>query len=145
MHALLSTIDRFFPVRYPTGVATQDPLRQRALAVPDKAERVYRFHHHTLAALRELAQAAGLKHPSEFRAAHLVRRVPDNDVRLLSNVLPQMSPGLLLKAAAGRTKWPHRLFALYWPQADSRSFAPLQADFASSAVDVERVVHESAA
>ena len=33
----------------PTGVATQDPLRQRALAVPDKIERVYRFHHHTLA------------------------------------------------------------------------------------------------
>jgi glutamate synthase domain-containing protein 2 len=129
----------------PTGVATQDPLRQRALAVPDKAERVYRFHHHTMAALRELAQAAGLKHPNEFRAAHLVRRVPDNDVRLLSNVLPQMSPGLLLEAAAGRTKWPHRVFALYWPQADSRSFAPLRVQAASSAVDVERVVHESAA
>jgi glutamate synthase domain-containing protein 2 len=129
----------------PTGVATQDPLRQRALAVPDKAERVYRFHHHTLAALRELAQAAGLKHPNEFRAAHLVRRVPDNDVRLLSNVLPQVPPGLLLEAAAGRTKWPHRVFALFWPQADSRSFAPLKVDAESGAVEVERVVHESAA
>jgi glutamate synthase domain-containing protein 2 len=128
----------------PTGVATQDPLRQRALAVPDKIERVYRFHHHTLAALRELAQAAGLKAPNEFRAAHLVRRVPDNDVRLLSNVLLQVAPGALLEAAAGRAKWPHRVFALYWPQADSRSFAPLAAD-ASNAVDVERVVHESAA
>ncbi|MFM8767253.1 MAG: FMN-binding glutamate synthase family protein, partial [Rubrivivax sp.] len=28
----------------PTGVTTQDPARQRALVVPDKAERVYRFH-----------------------------------------------------------------------------------------------------
>ncbi len=102
----------------PTGVATQDPLRQRALAVPDKAERVYRFHHHTMAALRELAQAAGLEHPNEFRAAHLVRRVPDNDVRLLSNVLPHVPPGLLLEASAGRAQWPHRVFALYWPQAD---------------------------
>ena len=129
----------------PTGVATQDPLRQRALAVPDKIERVYRFHHHTLAALRELAQAAGLKHPNEFRAAHLVRRVPDNDVRLLSNVLPQVPPGALLEAAAGRAQWPHRVFALYWPQADSRSFAPLKVDAASGAIDVERVVHESAA
>jgi glutamate synthase domain-containing protein 2 len=129
----------------PTGVATQDPLRQRALAVPDKAERVYRFHHHTMAALRELAQAAGLKHPNEFRAAHLVRRVPENDVRLLSNVLPQVAPGVLLEAAAGRAKWPHRVFALYWPQADWRSFAPLRVDAASSAVDVERVAHESAA
>jgi hypothetical protein len=129
----------------PTGVATQDPLRQRALAVPDKIERVYRFHYHTLAALRELAQAAGLEHPNEFRATHLVRRVPDNDVRLLSNVLPQVPPGVLLEAAAGRAKWPHRVFALYWPQADSRSFAPLKVDAASGAVDVERVVHESAA
>jgi glutamate synthase domain-containing protein 2 len=131
--------------RCPTGVATQDPLRQRALAVPDKIERVYRFHHHTLAALRELAQAAGLEHPNEFRAAHLVRRVADNDVRLLSNVLPQVAPGALLEAAAGRAKWPHRVFALYWPQADARSFAPLEVDAASDAVDVERVVHESAA
>ncbi|HUQ50731.1 MAG TPA: FMN-binding glutamate synthase family protein, partial [Gammaproteobacteria bacterium] len=129
----------------PTGVATQDPLRQRALAVPEKLERVYRFHHHTLHALRELAQAAGLKHPNQFRAAHLVRRVPDNDVRLLSNVLPQVPSGVLLEAAAGRAKWPHRVFALYWPQADSRSFAPLKVDAASGAVDVERVVHESAA
>jgi glutamate synthase domain-containing protein 2 len=129
----------------PTGVATQDPLRQRALAVPEKLERVYRFHHHTMHALRELAQAAGLKAPNEFRAAHLVRRVPDNDVRLLSNVLPQVPPGLLLEAAAGRVNWPHRVFALYWPQADSRSFAPLDVPAASGAVDVERVVHESAA
>jgi hypothetical protein len=129
----------------PTGVATQDPLRQRALAVPDKIERVYRFHHHTMAALRELAQAAGLHHPNEFRAAHLVRRVADNDVRLLSNVLLQVPPGLLLEAAAGRAKWPHRVFALYWPQANSRSFAPLDVDAASVAVDVDRVVHESAA
>jgi glutamate synthase domain-containing protein 2 len=129
----------------PTGVATQDPLRQRALAVPDKMERVYRFHHHTMAALRELAQAAGLKHPNEFRAAHLVRRVPENDVRLLSNVLPQVAPGLLLEAAVGRAKWPHRVFALYWPQADARSFAPLKVEATSNAVDVERVAHESAA
>ena len=28
----------------PTGVATQSPLRQKALVVPDKMERVYRFH-----------------------------------------------------------------------------------------------------
>ena len=38
-----------------------------------------------------------------------------------------------------------RVFALYWPQADSRSFAPLNVDAESGAVDVERVVHESAA
>ena len=84
----------------PTGVATQNPLRQQALAVPDKLERVYRFHHHTLGALRELTQAAGLMHPNEFRATHLVRRVSENEVRLLANVLPQVRPGQLLEAHA---------------------------------------------
>ena len=40
--------------RCPTGVATQDRVRQRALVVPDKAERVYNFHHATLEALADL-------------------------------------------------------------------------------------------
>ncbi|CAI3791984.1 hypothetical protein GLGCALEP_00313 [Pseudomonas sp. MM221] len=48
----------------PTGVATQDPLRQRALVVPDKAERVASFHRNTLHALAEMLAAAGLEHPS---------------------------------------------------------------------------------
>lgn len=58
--------------RCPTGVATQDPVRQRALVVPDKADRVYNFHRNTLHALQELVQAAGLAHPSELRAHHIV-------------------------------------------------------------------------
>jgi glutamate synthase domain-containing protein 2 len=37
--------------RCPTGVATQDKLRQRALDVPDKAQRVANFHRNTLRAL----------------------------------------------------------------------------------------------
>jgi glutamate synthase domain-containing protein 2 len=43
----------------PTGVTTQDPLRQQSLVVLDKAERVYHFHQQTLHALQELVQAAG--------------------------------------------------------------------------------------
>ena len=39
--------------RCPTGVATQDPVRQRALNVPDKGERVYHFHRNTLHALHD--------------------------------------------------------------------------------------------
>ncbi|MFX8090373.1 glutamate synthase-related protein, partial [Acinetobacter baumannii] len=44
----------------PTGVTTQDPQRQRALVVPDKAQRVANFHQNTLKALKELVEAAGL-------------------------------------------------------------------------------------
>ena len=102
----------------PTGVTTQDPLRQKALVVPDKATRVSNFHHSTLHALKELIQAAGLQHPSEITAHHIVRRISDTEVRLLSNLVMQLSPGALLGPLDGL----HRVFRDYWPLADAHSF-----------------------
>ena len=115
----------------PTGVATQDPLRQKALQVVDKTERVYRFHQNTLHALQELVQAAGLHHPSEITASHIVRRAGDHDVRLLANQLPLLKPGALLDAIEGRADWPHNVYRLYWPMARTDSFSPA-ADAASA-------------
>jgi hypothetical protein len=112
----------------PTGVTTQDPQRQKALVVPDKIERVWRFHENTLHALQELVQAAGLAHPQDFTAAHIVRRLADGDVRLLSNLLPFVKPGELLAAIEGRTAWPHKVFELYWPLSRSDSFQPARSD-----------------
>ena len=106
----------------PTGVTTQDPARQRALFVPDKLERVYRFHEHTLEALKELTQAAGLRHPNQFRATHIVRRVSKSDVRLLASLLAFVQPGALLAAIEGRADWPHNVYRLYWPLAAADSF-----------------------
>jgi glutamate synthase domain-containing protein 2 len=110
--------------RCPTGVTTQDPARQRALVVPDKAERVYRFHLHTMQALQELVQAAGLEHPSQITAAHIVRRRADHQVQLLSNQLTFVQPGELLEAIAGRAQWPSAAFSTYWPLARPDRFAP---------------------
>ncbi len=111
----------------PTGVTTQDPLRQRALVVPTKMERVWRFHHHTLEALKELVQAAGLQHPGELTASHIVRRITEHDVRLLSSLLPTMPAGALLAAERGECEWPHNVFRIYWPMARSGSFQPVVA------------------
>ena len=104
----------------PTGVTTQDPLRQQALVVPDKAERVWRFHRNTLLALQELVQAAGLQHPSEISASHLVRRVNENEVRLLSNLLVTTGPGALLDDDADGE---HPVFSTYWRRASADTFA----------------------
>jgi glutamate synthase domain-containing protein 2 len=101
----------------PTGVTTQDPVRQKALAVPDKAERVWRYHENTLAALRELVQAAGLQHPNQINAAHIVRRVASHDIKLLANLLPFVRHGELLAADSGQAPWPHKVYELYWPRA----------------------------
>ena len=61
--------------RCPTGVATQDKTRSRALVVEDKTERVRNFHRSMLHALAELTAAAGLEHPSDFRPEHFSRRI----------------------------------------------------------------------
>ncbi|MDH4059221.1 MAG: FMN-binding glutamate synthase family protein [Aquincola sp.] len=106
----------------PTGVTTQDPHRARALVVPTKAERVWRFHEYTLDALKELVQAAGVQHPCEITARHIVRRVSDQDVKLLANLLPFLKPGELLAAMRGDVDWPHNVYRLYWPRAQSGSW-----------------------
>ena len=110
----------------PTGVATQDPQRQQALVVPDKIERVARYHRNTLHALQELVQAAGLHHPGEITAAHIVRRVANEQVRLLRNQLCFLEPGELLAAARGEGDWPHNVYRVYWPIARADSFQPAQ-------------------
>jgi glutamate synthase domain-containing protein 2 len=102
----------------PTGVTTQDPVRQQALVVPDKADRVRNFHRSTLHALQELVQAAGLEHPREVNAHHIVRRLTDTEVRLLSNLIMQVQPGALL----GPLDKLQNVFREYWPMANAHSF-----------------------
>ena len=108
----------------PTGVTTQDPVRQRALDVDDKAERVYRFHRNTLIALQDLVQAAGLERPGDVTRMHVLRRVGAGEVRSLAELMPPLEPGMLLEAAAGRTAWPQGPYAAYWRAARADSFTP---------------------
>ena len=82
--------------RCPVGVATQDPMRQRALVVPDKAERVRNFHRNTLAALSDMLAAAGLEHPSQVGPHHLVRRVSLTEIRMFSQLHIFLNEGELL-------------------------------------------------
>jgi glutamate synthase domain-containing protein 2 len=86
--------------RCPTGVATQDLTRSRALVVTDKSERVYNFHRGTLHALAELTAAAGLDHPSEFQPVHFLRRVNERDVMTFAEIYPSVQPGELIAGAA---------------------------------------------
>jgi glutamate synthase domain-containing protein 2 len=104
--------------RCPTGVTTQDALRQRALVVPDKAERVYQFHLNTLKALRELIAAAGLEHPRELGPEHVIRRVSSTEVRSLAALHVWAKPGELL---SGTPESP--VFKVFWEAARSDSFA----------------------
>ena len=103
----------------PTGVTTQDPKRQRALVVADKAPRVAHFHANTLHALGELLAAAGLKHPNSLRTHHIACRISPSQVSLLSSIFPDLHAGSLL---AGDL--PSRVYQVAWPMADPASFTP---------------------
>ncbi|MBE5315128.1 MAG: FMN-binding glutamate synthase family protein [Xanthomonadales bacterium] len=102
----------------PIGVATQDPSRQRALVVPDKAERVYHFHRNTLKALRDLLAAAGLQHPDQLGPEHIIRRVSGNEIRSLAKLHFFVKPGELLEGTPR-----HPVFELFWPHARADTFA----------------------
>ena len=103
----------------PTGVATQDPKRQQALVVPNKAERVYNFHKNTLKALAELLAAAGVSHPDELGPHHVVQRVGHNKVHLLANLFPYVAAGAVLEGTTGLN-----VYEMYWPMAQAKSFSP---------------------
>ena len=102
----------------PTGVATQDPLRQRALVVPDKAQRVANFHSNTMHALAELLASAGLNHPSDLKPHHLARRVSSSEIKLFSQLLPYLEPGELLGNRSD-----HPFYANSWALARPDSFS----------------------
>lgn len=82
--------------RCPTGVATQDPIRQKALVVEDKAERVANFHRNTLKALAGFTAAAGLSHPKDFTPAHFYIREGHRQVLPASQAMTWLEPGALL-------------------------------------------------
>ena len=103
--------------RCPTGVATQDHLRQRALVVEDKAGRVANFHRNTLHALSEMIAAAGLEHPAQIRPHHLVRRLNDAEIRLFSQLHVFLEPGELIEGRCTRTFYSHA-----WELARADSF-----------------------
>ena len=105
----------------PTGVTTQDPLRQQALVVGDKAERVYHFHQNTLHALKELVQAAGVQHPNEISAHHIVRRTGDHTVDSLAHALLREIPeGSLLQDTLDGLPM---VYQHHWLKASADSFA----------------------
>ena len=88
----------------PTGVTSPDPLRQRAIVVPDKAERVANFQRNTLIALSELVAAAGLSHPSQLRPHHFMRRASSDQVISFADQYENMAPGQFLGVAAASSR-----------------------------------------
>jgi glutamate synthase domain-containing protein 2 len=111
--------------RCPTGVATQDQMRQRAIVVPDKAERVRQFHDNTLAALAELLGAAGLEHPHQLSPMHILKRCAPTEVKTFAELYPFLNENDLLNNNADPR------YMKFWNMSSSASFTAVVASAAS--------------
>lgn len=103
----------------PVGVATQDKLRQRALNVRDKSQRVVNFHRNTLHALGEMAGAAGLEDPSDFLPRHFMTREKDRVITEGDEAFPYLPTGFLLRGEVD-----DQGYLVRWSRARSESFSP---------------------
>ena len=105
----------------PTGVATQDESRQRALVIEDKAERVYQFQKQTVSALRDIVVAMGLDSPWQIRPHHLHERLNSAKSSSIDHIYPFLENRALLDAP-GDTPYAH-----YWAAAQTGSFRAVPA------------------
>ncbi len=102
----------------PTGIATQDPKRQRGIVVDEKAKRVVNFHHHTVWALGEMVASAGLYHPTELCPRNICYRLSPTTIRTADRIYNFLQPGELLE---GTDQPGYREF---WKMATPDSFDP---------------------
>lgn len=101
----------------PTGVATQDPARAKAIDVKDKSERVKNFHHNTLHSFFELVGSMGLDDPAKLVPQMIKKRSPYGTQMSLGSLVCQLKPKQLVNVAAEHDEldesWQH------WWQASS--------------------------
>jgi glutamate synthase domain-containing protein 2 len=91
----------------PTGVATQDPARTRALDVPDKAIRVFNFQRATVASAAQIVASMGLNGFDELSPTMLNRRIEGQRTRTYAEIYEWLMPGELLEDApeSWRSDW----------------------------------------
>ena len=108
----------------PTGIATMDPMRYRAIDIEDRSERAFNFHKNTLFVFKELLESVGVKHPSELSRRHIVRRLSESEIRLADQIYPKVDVGELMKK--GKLNVADPRLNVYWNKVTSDSFNYIQ-------------------
>ena len=108
----------------PTGIATMDPMRYRAIDIDDRSERAFNFHKNTLFIFKELLESVGVKHPSELNRRHIVRRLSESEIRLADQIYPKAEKGELTKKGKLNIEDPR--LNVYWNKVSSKSFNYIQ-------------------
>jgi glutamate synthase domain-containing protein 2 len=82
--------------RCPTGIATQNPSRNKALAVEDKSKRVENFHREMIENLVELLALSGLDNLEELEPRHINQRVKGTVIKNYAELYPVITSRCLL-------------------------------------------------
>ncbi|QYK02908.1 FMN-binding glutamate synthase family protein [Shewanella psychrotolerans] len=101
----------------PTGIATQDPARSKALEVELKSERVKNFHHHTLRMFYELVGSMGLDNPNKLKPGMIKRRSPYGLLISTGSLVAPLEPNAIIEEKVNDTAW-----SSWWQQCKAEEF-----------------------
>ena len=101
--------------RCPVGVTTQDPRRQRALDVTDKAVRVQRYQEATVRQAVQIMASMGTHDPTELTPQQLRRNVTTTECLSYAESYEWLAPGELIAQ-------PPRTWAKDWAAASADTF-----------------------
>ena len=100
----------------PTGIATQDPARTKALDVQAKHKRVANYQHATVHSCMELVGAMGMDDPDKLNPSHILRRVDDETTLDYDQIYSPLKPDELLGDKVNEE------YAAYWGRASADAF-----------------------
>lgn len=103
--------------RCPTGIATQDPARAKAIDVEVKSERVKYFHHNTLESFFELVGSMGLDDPTKLEPQMIKRRTPYGSQMSMGSLVAPLPPRVLVDETVTDETW-----KLWWQACNADNF-----------------------
>lgn len=101
----------------PTGIATQDPARSKAVDVIEKSERVKNFHHNTLKSFYELVGSMGLDDPDKLMPHMIKRRTSDGLLSPVGSLVKPLNSNNLVDGSTIAEPWQH-----WWKECNAESF-----------------------
>ena len=101
----------------PTGIATQDPARAKAVDVIDKSERVKNFHRNTLKSFYELTGSMGLDDPAKLMPQMIKRRTSNGLLSPVGSMVAPLKTNNLIDGNDIAEPWQH-----WWSQCHADSF-----------------------
>ncbi|MCJ8318948.1 MAG: FMN-binding glutamate synthase family protein [Colwellia sp.] len=101
----------------PTGVATQNPARAKAINIKSKSERVKNYHHNTLASFFELVGSMGLSDPNQLTPGMIKRRSPYGAQMSTGSLIAALKPDALINNNIVDEAWQH-----WWQSSSAEQF-----------------------